>query len=64
MPLPFWSPTVKPAAAPAPIARRIMESVELMNRGKLTVDLSPLAVAKGNFKFVESVEYKELLPPE
>ncbi|RYD36541.1 MAG: hypothetical protein EOP86_05690 [Verrucomicrobiaceae bacterium] len=48
----------------APIAKRIMESVELMNRGKLNVDLSPLAVAKGNFKFVESVEYKEPLPME
>ncbi|MDB6133327.1 MAG: hypothetical protein JWM59_1570 [Verrucomicrobiales bacterium] len=48
----------------APIAKRIMESVELMNRGKLNVDLSPLAVAKGNFNFVESVEYKEPLPAE
>ncbi|MES2707940.1 MAG: penicillin-binding transpeptidase domain-containing protein [Verrucomicrobiota bacterium] len=46
----------------APIAKRIMESVELMNRGKLTVDLSPLAVAKGNFNSVESVEYRNPLP--
>lgn len=41
----------------APIARRIMESVVLMNEGRLNVDLSPLAEAKGNFDFVESVNY-------
>lgn len=46
----------------APIAKRIMESVTLMNEGKLNVDLSPLAVAKGNFDPVEPVSYATDLP--
>ena len=39
----------------APIARRIMESIELLNRGELAVELKPAVPAKGHFRFLESV---------
>ncbi len=43
----------------APIAKRIMESIELLNRGELAVELKPEPPAQGHFDFIESVTYPE-----
>ena len=47
----------------APIAKRIMESIELLNRGELVVELKPEPPVKGHFEFLESVTYPDDLRP-
>lgn len=49
-------------AVAAPIARRILESIELMNLGLIKVDLKPQAVARGHFEKVNEVNYGQPLP--
>ncbi len=43
----------------APIAKRIMESIELLNRGELAVELKSEPPAKGHFDVIESVSYAD-----
>lgn len=43
----------------APIAKRIMESIELLNRGELAVELKPAPPAQGHLDFIESVTYAD-----
>jgi cell division protein FtsI/penicillin-binding protein 2 len=41
----------------APIAKRILESVQKLNAGTLTVELKAESPAKGHFNFLDSVQY-------
>ena len=41
----------------APVAKRIMEKITLMDEGKITVIPTPQAPAAGHFNFLESVSY-------
>ncbi len=43
----------------APIAKRIMESIELLDRSELAVELKPAPPAAGHFDFIESVTYAD-----
>ena len=43
----------------APIAKRIMESIELLDRGELEVELKAELPVRGHFDFIESVTYPD-----
>ncbi|HEY8900449.1 MAG TPA: penicillin-binding transpeptidase domain-containing protein [Chthoniobacterales bacterium] len=47
---------------PAPVAAKILEQAFAMDKGDLKVDLAALEPSKGNFKFIESIDFDRDIP--